>query len=281
MTDPIAKEAKQPVGPLRKAVQIVHGACTAPEKWVYRRGLSRPDPRHLPDFLGIGAQKAGSSWLWENLRCHPELFLPDQKELHFFDRRYHRTLRSYTSKFHGAGDRIKGEITPAYSTLPVDRIALIQALMPELRIVLLIRDPVERAWSHALMHLLDKLQLRDYEDVSPDEFYAHFTSRDSRSKGDYLQILRNWTSAFQPEQILVAYFEDIRTRPQALFEDVLSHIGLPGEIEPSRFPFGRVVNRGRGTPMPEAYRNFLVDLYRDEVVALKDHFGDRVADWGR
>lgn len=278
--DQSQKEPKQPIGPLRRAVQIVHGACTAPEKWAYRRGVVRPDRRQLPDFLGIGAQKAGSSWLWENLRCHPDLYLPDQKELHFFDRRYHRSLRTYASKFRDSGGRIKGEITPAYSTLTPDRIALIHSLMPDLRIVLLIRDPVERAWSHALMHLLDKQEIRSLEKVDPAEFYAHFTGDDSRGKGDYLRILDNWTAFYAEEQVFVGFFEDIRTRPEGLFRDVLTHLGVTANLGEIDFPFRRVVNQGRGHSMPAEYRSFLTELYQGELIQLRARFGQRVASWG-
>lgn len=281
MTDQSRKEPKQPVGPLRRAVQIIHGACTAPEKWAYRNRVVKPDRTLLPDFLGIGAQKAGSSWLWENLRCHPDLFLPDQKELHFFDRRYHRSLRSYAAKFQGCGDRMKGEITPAYGTLPRDRIALIHSLMPDLRIVLLIRDPVERAWSHALMHLLDKQQVRSYEDADPAEFYAHFTSEDSRGKGAYLRILDNWTSFYPADQVFVGFFEDIRERPEALFREVLDHLGVPGAPDSVDFPFRRIVNQGRGASMPTEYRSLLKQLYQGELEQLRARFGERVAPWGR
>lgn len=280
MTDQIEKEPKQPIGPLRRAVQVVHGACTAPEKWAYRRRLVRPDPQRLPDFLGIGAQKAGSSWLWENLRCHPDLFLPDQKELHFFDRRYHRSLRAYMAKFNGAAGRVKGEITPAYSTLAPDRIRLIHSLMPELRVLLLLRDPVERAWSHALMHLLDKQQIRSYEEVRPEEFYAHFSGADSRGKGAYLRILENWTSVFPADQVFVGFFEDIQSRPEALLKEVLAHLGVSTNVDAIEFPFRKIVNRGRGAVMPPEYRRRLVHLYREELAQLRDRFGDRVATWG-
>ena len=78
------------IGGVRRALQQVQAVLTTPEKWAYTRGYGVPEG--LPSFLGIGVQKGGTSWLYENLRCHPELFLPDQKELHFFDRRFHRTI---------------------------------------------------------------------------------------------------------------------------------------------------------------------------------------------
>jgi hypothetical protein len=281
MSDRPAKEPKRPIGPVRRLFQSVQGLCTAPEKWAIRRGSRRHRHLPLPDFLGIGAQKAGSSWLWENLRCHPELYLPDQKELHFFDRRYHRTVGFYASKFREAGNRLKGEITPAYSSLPPDRIRFIGDLMPNARILFLMRDPVERAWSHALMHLLDKVQVRRYEEVDPREFYAHFQSEDSRGKGDYLRILEHWESVFPARQIFIGFFEDIQSRPCELFREVLAHLGVSTDINPADYPFHRVVNAGRGTPMPREFREFLTELYAPELARLRERFGERVAHWGQ
>ena len=111
---------------------------------------------HLPDFLGIGAQKAGTTWLHENLRCHPELYLPDAKELHYFDWDFHQSLRSYAEHFRDGADRVKGEITPGYSILSSIRIALIKDLMPDLRLLFLVRNPISRAWSQALMNLVGR-----------------------------------------------------------------------------------------------------------------------------
>lgn len=281
MSQRAAKEPKRPTSPVRRMFQSVQGVWTAPEKWAIRRGFSRVEGLPLPDFLGIGAQKAGSSWLWENLRCHPELYLPEQKELHFFDRRYHRSVRFYAAKFREAGCRRKGEITPAYSSLPLERIRFIRDLMPDLRILLLLRDPVERAWSHALMHLLDKVQVRSYAEVAPAEFYAHFQGEDSRGKGDYLGILENWTAVFPEKQVFIGFFEDIEKCPDALFQSVLQHLGVSTDVDPNLLPFRRVVNQGRGTPMPPEYREFLTELYASELVRLRERFGDRVAHWGR
>jgi len=265
---------------LRGVARAVQGAFNASEKRAYLQGRASHQRLTFPDFLGIGAQKAGSSWLWENLRCHPELFLPEQKELHFFDRRYHRSLRFYTSKFANAGNRIKGEITPAYSTLPIDRIQLIGAVNPRLKILLLIRDPIERAWSHAQMHLLEKVAVRSMEEVSEQEFFQHFAGDDSRGKGNYLRILANWTSVIPQEQIYVGFFEDISRRPQELLCEVFQHLGVSEPASWDDFPFRQVVNRGRKNPMPQPFRAYLEQLYAPELALLRQRFGDRGAAWG-
>ena len=269
------------VKPIRKAVQGVQAAWTAPEKWAYTRGLRSPASLSLPDFLCIGAQKAGTSWLYENLRCHPDLFLPDQKELHFFDRRYHRSLRFYARKFVAGAGKVKGEITPAYSSLPLERIRFIGSVMPNLRLILLLRDPVERAWSHAQMHLLEKQAKRRYEEVDEAEFFAHFSGEDSRGKGDYLGMLDRWLSIFPASQLYVGFFEDIQERPQELLAEVFRHLGVTDEVDWAGFPFRQVVNKGHRTPMPEKYQRYLEELYAADIERMCERFGARANGWRR
>ena len=77
------------------------------EKPAYARGWLSTRGLTLPDFLGIGAQKAGTTWLHENLRCHPSLYLPDEKELHYFDWHFHRPLRWYAGHFRQGAGRVR------------------------------------------------------------------------------------------------------------------------------------------------------------------------------
>src|SRR6478735_2243157 len=100
------------------------GSGASPWKRI-RRAISPARRLPLPDFLGIGAQKAGSSWLRANLRRHPELYLPPS-ELHFFDQHPSRGLAEYSRHFGATEARVKGEITPAYSVLPEDRVQSIR-----------------------------------------------------------------------------------------------------------------------------------------------------------
>lgn len=263
---------------LRRLSQRAQAAWSEPEKRAYLTGRRQPADLTLPRFLGIGAQKAGSSWLYENLRRHPELFLPEQKELHYFDRRCHRPLRFYASKFREAGGRVCGEVTPAYSTLPLERIRLIRAVMPEAGLLLLLRDPISRAWSHALMHLVDHPGRR-YEDVSEAEFLAHFRGEDSRGKGDYGAILDRWLAEFPGEQLFIGYFEEIDRSPQALLERVLAHLGVSRDVDWSRFPLTEPVNRGPRLPLPERYRAALEELYAPEIERLYQRLGEPVVGW--
>src|SRR5262245_55685523 len=136
-----------------------------------------------PDFLVIGAQRAGTTWLHRVLRRHPGLWLPPVKELHYFDtrrkgnsgiqKRWRQTMMSgryildpwhlkylmgqendewYARLFHKAQQkgRLTGEITPAYATLDEAMFRRIRAINGNIKLVFVMRDPIDRAWSAVL-----------------------------------------------------------------------------------------------------------------------------------
>ena len=103
----------------------------------------------LPDFLGVGVQKGGTTTLQKLLEQHPGAFLPAAKELHYFSLHYARGESWYRQQFAAAspGQR-NGEITPYYLFHP-EASKRIQSLLPQVRLVVLLRDPVQRTLSPA------------------------------------------------------------------------------------------------------------------------------------
>ena len=270
------------------------------EKRWYASWPRAADRLPLPDFLGVGAQKAGTTWLWENLRRHPEIFVPDKKELHYFDNKFDQSLRYYTRRFEEARGRIKGEITPAYGILPRERIGFIRAIMPRLRLIFLMRDPVERAWSQAVMDLVVRSG-RALDEVPESELLAFLESERSVNRGLYCGMLDNWLSSFPSEQIYVGFFEDIRERPRELMSEVFAHLGVSCDVDWGSFPLQRVIlpsveprgaaaqdrpigaapgnARGAPVPCPDSVRERLGQLYAEELARLSERYGKRVAHW--
>ena len=248
------------------------------EKPVYRWGLRSARGLSLPDFLGIGAQKAGTSWLHENLRCHPELYLPEDKELHYWNLHYHRPLRQYAGSFQSSGGRVCGEITPAYGILPRRQIALIRRVMPNLRLILLLRNPIDRAWSHALMELVVR-KGRPYTDVGDAEFIRHFESRESMLRGDYVQITRSWLRYFPADQLLIGLYDDIAERPRELMTTIFNHLHASTNVDWSQFPLQRVVFAGPAVPLPERFRAHLHRLYAQQIEQCAAQLDERILHW--
>lgn len=247
------------------------------ERRLHETGLLGGPPLTFPDFLGIGAQKSGTTWLNSNLRAHPEIFLADE-ELHYFDWNWWTPLRRYSDVFAGRDAAVSGEITPSYSILPLHRIRVIHAVRPDLQLIFLMRNPIERAWSQARMNLV-KLTDREYEDVSDAEFLDHFTQDRSIKRGDYLQILDNWLTVFPEDQLYVDVFERIADDPRGLLEDVFSFLGVSTDVQWDHFPYDEVIFSGPSREMPAHFRSFLEDLYAEDLERLYDRFGEPVRPW--
>lgn len=187
-----------------------------------KRAFTRLKTQNSPGFLGIGAQKAGTTWLYAQLVRHPDIVMP-AKEVHFWDVWRHRGLGWYASLFPHK-DKVQGEITPSYAFLPIERIREVHAMNPNLRILFIKRDPKERAWSHALMELAR--QGRKVETTPDAWFVKHFRSEISRRRGDYAACLAQWREVFPAEQLLVLEYHDIAQDPRKLLERCARHIGV-------------------------------------------------------
>src|SRR5215510_10013523 len=107
----------------------------------------------LPTFLHIGPGKSGSSWLHETLARHPEVYLSEAKDLYFFSRYYDRGLDWYRKQFRsaGPGHRVVGEVCPDYLSCAEAPRRIRSCLGPDVRLMVTLRDPAERAFS-AYLH---------------------------------------------------------------------------------------------------------------------------------
>ena len=127
------------------------------EKSLFRNGNFAY--RCPPTFVGIGSLRCGSTWLYQVLKCHPDIKLNDRKELSFFFMRemLQRDLDWYDAHFAPEnGDEpkpVRGEISPPYCRLKAWQVNRIAKLFPDLRIIFTLRHPIERAWSEALLEL--------------------------------------------------------------------------------------------------------------------------------
>ena len=262
----------------RKQYNFIEKFISYLEKSLYFFNLKSAKNLTLPDFLCIGAQKSGTTWLAENLQCHPQIYLPMRKKkrgLRYFDLNFYSTLDSYAQNFQEKYNRIQaqGEVVPDYSCIRIDRIKFIYKIMPKIKLIFLIRNPIDRAWSHAYMTLVS-LKQRKYEDVKESEFYQHFQSKESLERGDYITILDNWLSVFPPSQLYIGFFEQITDSPKQIMTDIFNHLEVSTDVNWNNFSIqSRIlpprtankdmshINHSRITPpMPSEYRDFLMAL---------------------
>ena len=121
---------------------------------------------NLPDFICIGVQRAGTTWLYECLKEHPEIFVPETKELHFFNDNYEKGMTFYSDFFNDANStkQVIGELTPNYyhDFTALERIS--QSL-PNVKIIFILREPVARAYSHYQLSLTNQCKGMSFDDA--------------------------------------------------------------------------------------------------------------------
>ncbi len=255
------------------------------EKWCYSSGLIPNDHLCLPDFLVIGAQKAGTTWLYENLRCHQELFLPEPKELHYFDQYFHRSIRYYANLFEQGRSKVKGEITPNYSVLSKKLIRFIYKVMPDVKLIFIMRNPIYRSWSHAVMNLTAVTSKRDISEVTDFEFKSFLKSEANLKFSNYSNILDNWLSIFPREQFYICFYEDIANQPEKFLYNIFSHIGVSTSVSWDNFPLKQVIkpigndkNKSTSLMRPEI-KLFLEQMYSSDINNLHHRFGKPIEKW--
>lgn len=216
------------------------------------------EQRCLPDFLVVAPPKTGTTWLADRLRTHPDLFIPAEKELRYFDHLWRsRDIGWYGSLFTRPAGRLAGDVTPSYALLPGGAIAHLRALRPDLKIVMLMRDPLARAWSHlkhTFLHLeanfaagADRAAALACDDVAALPTAAllrNLVDDYTLSCGAYDDILRRWGARFRAEQIHITFLEDIAAAPDAEMARLTDFLGVrrlqhvSGEPENAGMPGG-------------------------------------------
>lgn len=257
-----------------------------------------------PDFICIGAQKAGTTWLNFVLSNHPRVWLPRIKEIQYFNELYCPNHRSWTVEHRSGGasrargwleqdasrdksldpsriaelallasetisdewygnifafardDQIAGEMTPEYSLLPEAGVHHLCDLNRDAKIIFMIRDPIDRAWSHMRM-LASKY---NYEICFAG--LAPLTRLpDVLDRCDYSAILRRWLAIFSPERLIVLNYDDIARAPEDMLARAEDFLDLDPYPLPSAILRERVFE-GPSHPMPEPIHQLLRDALR-------------------
>ena len=235
-----------------------------------------------PDFLIISPPKTGSTWLAANLRRHPQVFVPKVKEVKYFSAFFESLdVGWYLDHFEPAAGRVKGEASPCYALLPVERIRLIRRLMPDVKLIYLMRAPVARAWSHAKHnHRYGEANFASHPTATRigvrRTMAGQLPPRLGVASGDYLGQLRRWLTVFPREQIYVGYFESIVHRPAALLGEVFAFLGVNPDLDLSAFPLWERILPGPTKELPSRLGSFLHPLFRDRTrelaVFLRERF---------
>ncbi len=184
-----------------------------------------------PTFIVAGAQKSGTTWLFECLVEHPQVFVPDIKETQFFSRpednrfsRMDKGIDWYEGLFPDTGFAATGEVTPDYMFYPYCASAL-HGFNPDLKIVFILRDPVERAYS---AYWMERRHRRDMPAFSA----AIRENPRLIERGFYFRQLARYYDVFPAEQLRVYIYEEATRDPEPFVEDLFGFLRVDAEFRP-------------------------------------------------
>lgn len=250
----------------------------------------------LPTFLVVGAMKCGTTALHTALGLHPDVDAPPGKELNFFvgdDHpgpgspaadpeedwrwgRWHRGPGWYAAQFGDAP--VRGEASPAYSSPTGGPVAAprIAALLPDVRLVALVRDPLARAVSQWRHHVRDGTEPRPLADalLDPGSEYLARSRYDDR-----LAPLRTCVPGWR-DQLLVVVQERLRAEPRREVARVLAHVGADPGVWDERMADAVHVGAGDPPPVPRPLADAVREAVADDVARLRERLGDELPEWG-
>lgn len=258
------------------------------------------DLTKFPDFLLVGPQRTGTTWLFRNLSIHPQVYMPLEKELYYWNNleypEYHpaslppvsqelgwylkwfdvpedeaRTREAQCQEMFGCSYEplVRGEASATYAAaLHEQMIGEILTFNPGIKIIVFVRDPIERAWSHAKKDL-SKVPKRPLDDIREDEWIAYFRRPYVESCGRFPQILDKWQSCVPAENLIVAPFRDVSERPGELLAKICESIGVSSAPEYLSVRAKSAFQTTETAAVPDNLRRFLQDMFGDDIAELQ------------
>ncbi len=256
------------------------------------RRQPRPDritsahQRQPPGFVIIGAQKGGTTSLFRYLTEHPDVGGANKKEVHFFDFRFHKGMDWYLAHFPPRGKHtLVGEASPSYLFHP-EVPGRVRAALPQAKLIVLLRNPVDRAYAHYQMNVgwgfetlpfeaaisQEPERMGDSGDLSRDWqslSYVNWRRFSYVSRGVYVDQLQRWLSVFPREQVLVIKSEELYEEPERIYDQTLKFL----DLRPWRLTSYEHYNRGAYAGMHPETRERLADYFAPHNRQLYDLLG--------
>jgi hypothetical protein len=269
-------------------------------------GSSTSDVR--PDFLCVGAQKAGTSWLYHQLDFHPDFWMPPIKELHYLDTlsRVKRKnpprcrderdqwflsrlgelsalpyfdLATYSQLFAAKADLLSGDITPAYATLNDELIERVITYFPNLKVIFLARDPVERVWSQLSMAARDR-NIAPFDSTDPDEVTRNLLSPGVLLRSYPSKTVRRWRRYVRPDLFRVYFFDELERNPAGLRRSILSFLGADSDKPSGRLNADyNAQARQEKLRLTDKVRSRVAQFFEQELKDCAAELGGPAKDW--
>ncbi len=287
----------------------------------------------LPNLLFIGAQKAGTSWVASALNLHDDIWVPPAKEIHYFDtleadqekfrlffRKHHREIYTnpekfaedkswwtnflnnrdgseywYGSLYPAEGYKYCVDATPSYSVFGPEQIKSIAKLLPDARILFVMRNPIQRAWSQ----LCYETEFDPSDPEIPDDKYGHPGRADGGVQGmksediqgflshprnvfrtGYWRTMVHWEYYFPRNRIHYGFYEDIFSDPVGEMGRILRFLELEiDNIDIESFKDRYINKTEKPYEVPDDIRLFLVEKHKDMVRKVRDHIDYLPESW--
>lgn len=251
-----------------------------------------------PNFIVAGVQKGGTTSLYRYLAAHPNVLRSRRKEVGYFGDQYYRGVAWYQQQFPTYGGRFRmalrargwvqtGEATPYYLFHPLAA-QRVKAYCPDAKIIVMLRDPVERAYSHYRHHVKlgeeslsfeDALAAEDERLAGQEEAIIRDDGHDEtafrlysyKARGYYAEQLKRWFECFDRESMLIMSSEWFFADPGAAFRKTQEFLGLPLFDHPDYKQF----NPGKKESVSESTRAELEDWFRPHNQRLFELIGER------
>ena len=239
--------------------------------------------RGLPDFVIIGAQKSGTTSLYNFIIRHPTIASASRKELHYFSIQYDLGESWYRSNFptnltrhrfyKKTGQKLlSGEASPTYLFFPTVP-SRMKKILPDVKLIVILRNPVDRTYSHyhhnlrlnnetlsfeKAMMLAKERHERDHTAKDTDFVPKHFRSYSYLARGAYADQLERWFKHYDRKQFLILATEDLRKNPQRILDQVFNFLEVPS------FQIGDLMDKNVRIykKMSEDTRKFLVEYFK-------------------
>jgi len=240
-----------------------------------------------PDFLCVGPEKTGTTWLFDHLMAHDSIAMPKLKEIKYFYEDYYahrekpipRLLNRdgwhrwrYRRLVKETLKELQGDISPQYFFLPEEQIKKIQSLIPNTKVIVTLRDPVEWMRSYGNMVTRNGYLKSEYNN-DMKEFIRRTFERSSFSA-----TYNTWLKYFSKDQVEIFYYDGLLEDPWAHYVNICNFL----EIEPDenrRDSLGKRVNFGTKNYFDEAYVKEIRELWRDDILELSKMRGDVPEKW--
>lgn len=248
-----------------------------------------------PNFMVIGGARCGTTWLHKMLCTHPDVFLPEVKEPDYFNRclvrQPYRQFLSETYR-HSPVRPFRGDMSVNYSMMPRDVVRCLKDILPELRLVMVLRNPVDRSWSQIKLNrdimadvwkkhpFLGRGKRKPAQELSESEIYRDLVHPRIHRRTDYLWTMENWESVYGADAMHVELFESVSNEPCEMIARVLRHFGAstehwecPDEVRE------RVLGSNAELEVPPFARYWLSKEWIEPTQRLNEKLGGILGHW--